>query len=59
MNKRYPHLPNDEIKKCRRGYFKAICTHLVKQNDHLLNSETENNFFVETKTRAEQGIADV
>lgn len=59
MKKMYPHLPNYQIRKCRKGYFEASCTDLVKENDHLLNSETENKFFVETKTRAEQGIADV
>lgn len=58
MNKMYPHLPNDQTRKCRKGYYKAICMHLVKQNYHLLNSETENNFFfVETKAQAEQSKA--
>lgn len=57
MKKMYPHLPNDQIRKCRKGYFEAICTDLVKENDHLLNSETENKFFVGTKTQAEQSKA--
>lgn len=54
MKKMYPHLPNDQIRKCRKGYFEAILHRLGKVNDHLLNSETENKFFVETKTQVEQ-----
>lgn len=57
MNKMCLHLPNGQIRKCRKGYSKAICMYLVKQNDHPLISETENKFFVETKTQAEQSKA--